>query len=58
MTEYVAAQRPWQNLKMEDEVEAVRETFAHGKSAQVVSFYLFLFLFILCFMLPTARVCR
>ena len=27
-----------------DEVEAVRETFAHGKSAQVVLFYVFLFL--------------
>ena len=42
MTEYVAAQRPWQNV-MEDEVEAVRETFAHGKSAQVDLFNLFLF---------------
>ncbi len=39
----MAAERPWQHLQKEDEVEAVRETFAHGKSAQVDLFNLFLF---------------
>ena len=35
MTDFVAAERPWQHLQKEDEVEAVRETFAHGKTSQV-----------------------